>query len=89
MSAIGYDQPTKTDSFAELVLEAGEVGLARRMEHTSPPEPLQYWGRKITGMIFQVKKYFTVGPLLGELQPPTLLLGGGHELGCICDTPLQ
>ena len=89
MSAIGNDQPAKGDSLAELVLEAGEVGLARRVEHASPPEPLQYWGGRITGMIFQVKKYFTIGSLFGELQPPPLLFGGGHELGCICDAPLQ
>ena len=89
MSAIGNDQPAKRDSLAELVLEAGEVGLARRMEHASPPELLYYWGWRITGMIFQVKKYFTVGSLLGEFEPPPLLLGGGHEFCCICDAPFQ
>ena len=87
VSAIGNDQPTKRDSLAELVLKAGEVGLTRRVEHASPPEPLYYWGWRITGMIFQVKKYFTVGSLLDKLEPPPLLLGGGHGLGCICDAP--
>jgi len=56
VSAIGNDPPTKGDSLAELVLEAGEVGLAWWVEHASPPEPLYYWGWWITGMIFQVKK---------------------------------
>ena len=40
MTAIGDNQSAGGDPFAELVLEAREVGLARRVKDAPPPELL-------------------------------------------------
>ena len=89
MSAIGDDQPVDGETLAKLVLEAGEMRFAGRVEYTPPKESLQHGGWRVAGMIFQVQKYFVVCPFLGEFPPPPLLVGSGHVLSCIFDAPLQ